>query len=67
MPLYLAQTLGYDEVQTGWFSALGQAGAATGLLVVLPVMQRCISTKMIVVISVRTLQQHLLSPREFLQ
>jgi hypothetical protein len=52
LPLYLAQTLGYDSVQTGWFTASGQAGAAVGLLVVLPALQRCISTKAIVVISV---------------
>jgi hypothetical protein len=52
MPLYLAQTLGYDTVETGWFTAAGQAGAAAGLLAVLPIMQRCLSTKTIVVVSV---------------
>ena len=52
MPLYLAQTLGYDTVETGWFAAAGQAGAAAGLLGMLPMMQRCLSTKTIVVISV---------------
>ena len=52
MPLYLAQTLGYDTVETGWFTASGQAGAAAGLLGMLPIMQRCLSTKTIVVVSV---------------
>ena len=54
LPLYLGEALGYGPFETGWFQAAGQAGAAAGLLLVLPLLQRCLSTKWIVSISVGT-------------
>ena len=45
LPLFLAKVLGFDEVEYGWFNAAGQAGAAGGLLLLLPLLQRCLSLK----------------------